>query len=644
MTKLKEKEKIQEYNGSDIQVLDGLEAVRVRPGMYIGSTNERGLHHLLWEIVDNSIDEHLNGHCNLIDVTQHKDGSMSVKDNGRGIPVDIHPKENLPTVRVIFTTLHAGGKFNGNGYKNAGGLHGVGSSVVNALSEWLEVEVARNGKVYLDRYENGGNPVTKLTKKGELPTIKTAKETGSKITFKPDASIFETTLFDDELIAERLKEKAYLNPGLTLTYTNEETGETITFHEEEGIAGFVREITDGSQTLSNILTFEGRVNGIEAKVALQYVSSSNETIISYVNNIPTHDGGTHVTGFKSGLTRLINNYVKELNFAKDTFDGRDIRSGLVAIISMSHPNPQYEGQTKGKLSNTNARGAMEEIVQSDGQKMMDRHIMDIKEIVEHIKKVAKLRIKEDTLKINVDSKEVKLQTNGKLSVCLSKDASKNELFIVEGNSAGGTAKQGRDRHFQAVLPIRGKILNVEKASLEMALKNEEIVSLYSALGCGFGEDFDLSKLKYDKIVILTDADVDGSHIRILLMTLFHRFSPELITQGHIYRGVPPLYKVTFDRRATKNRPNFEYVYSDKELEAMQADGRRKIKSIQRYKGLGEMDAEQLWETTLNPKSRTLERIVVDSKVETSKVTELLMGNKTEPRREFIVKNAHKANI
>lgn len=637
-------EKEVEYNSNAIQILEGLEAVRLRPGMYIGSTNSRGLHHLLWEIVDNSIDEHLSGHCSTIDVIHHKDGAMSVKDNGRGIPVDIHPKQNLPTTRVIFTTLHAGGKFNGGGYGNSGGLHGVGSSVVNALSEWLEVRVSRNGNVYHDRYEKGGHPAVELTEKGELPIIGKASETGTCISFKPDAAVFETTEYDDELIHERLKEKAYLNPGLTLTYTNEATGESLTFHEEEGIVGFVRELNDGSQTLSNIVSFEGRVDGIEAKVALQYVASSNETIISYVNNIPTHDGGTHVTGFKSGLTRLINSYVKELNFAKDTFDGKDIRSGLVAIISMSHPNPQYEGQTKGKLSNTNAKGAMEEIVYSDGQKAMDRHIMDIKEIIEHIKKVAKLRQKEEKLRVNLDSKEVKLQTNGKLSVALSKDASKTELFIVEGNSAGGTAKQGRDRQFQAVLPLRGKILNVEKASLDAALKNQEIVSLYSALGCGYGDDFDISKLKYDKIVILTDADVDGSHIRILLMTLFHRFSPELLTQGHVYRGIPPLYKVTYDRRATKNKPNYEYVYSDRELSELQADGRRKVKSIQRYKGLGEMDAEQLWDTTLDPSKRTLERITIDSKAETSKVTELLMGNKSEPRKDFIVKNAHKANI
>lgn len=637
-------EKEVEYNSNAIQILEGLEAVRLRPGMYIGSTNSRGLHHLLWEIVDNSIDEHLSGHCSTIDVIHHKDGAMSVKDNGRGIPVDIHPKQNLPTTRVIFTTLHAGGKFNGGGYGNSGGLHGVGSSVVNALSEWLEVKVSRNGNVYHDRYEKGGHPAIELTEKGELPIIGKAHETGTCISFKPDAAVFETTKYDDELIHERLKEKAYLNPGLTLTYTNEATGESLTFHEEEGIVGFVRELNDGSQTLSNVVSFEGRVDGIEAKVALQYVASSNETIISYVNNIPTHDGGTHVTGFKSGLTRLINNYVKELNFAKDTFDGKDVRSGLVAIISMSHPNPQYEGQTKGKLSNTNAKSAMEEIVYSDGQKVMDRHIMDIKEIIEHIKKVAKLRQKEEKLRINLDSKEVKLQTNGKLSVALSKDASKAELFIVEGNSAGGTAKQGRDRQFQAVLPLRGKILNVEKASLDAALKNQEIVSLYSALGCGYGDDFDISKLKYGKIVILTDADVDGSHIRILLMTLFHRFSPELLTQGHVYRGIPPLYKVTYDRKATKNKPNYEYVYSDRELSELQADGRRNIKSIQRYKGLGEMDAEQLWDTTLNPSKRTLERITIDSKAETSKVTELLMGNKSEPRKDFIVKNAHKANI
>lgn len=638
------KESTNPYDGSAIQVLEGLEAVRVRPGMYIGNTNTRGLHHLLWEIVDNGIDEHLSGHATVINVIKHKDGSMSVKDNGRGIPADLHPKLNIPTVRVVFTTLHAGGKFNGSGYSLSGGLHGVGSSVVNALSEWVDVEVYRDGAIHHDRYENGGHPVVSLTKDGFLPTIGESNETGTRVHFKPDESIFETVAFDEEVIMERLKEKAYLNPGLTLSYHDEATGRLTVFHEEDGIAGFIKEMNEGSQAISGILTFEGRCNGIEAQVAMQYVQSSNETIISYTNNIPTHDGGTHVTGFKSGLTRLINNYVKELGFAKDTFDGRDIRSGLVAIVSLKHPNPQYEGQTKGKLSNTNAKGAMEEIVYTDGQKVMDRYIMDVKAIMEHIQKVAKLRKKEDSLKIKLDSKEVKLQTNGKLSGCLTKKPSEAELFIVEGNSAGGTAKQGRKRQFQAVLPLRGKILNVEKASMENALKNQEIVSLFSALGCGYGDDFDLSKLKYEKIVILTDADVDGSHIRILLMTLFHRFAPELLTQGHVYRGIPPLYKITFDRRATRTNPNFEYVYTDRELAQVQKDKRKKIKSIQRYKGLGEMDAGQLWETTLNPDTRLLERLTIDSKAETSRVTELLMGNKTEPRREFIVNNAHKANI
>ena len=633
-----------EYNGSSIQVLEGLEAVRVRPGMYIGSTNTRGLHHLLWEVVDNAIDEHLSGYADQIKVNIQKDGSVNVEDNGRGIPVDIHPKQKIPTARVIFTVLHAGGKFNNSGYNISGGLHGVGASVVNALSEWMDVEIYREGKTYIDRFENGGKPVTTLTKEGLLPTKGKTNKTGTRVSFKPDESIFETVEWDEDIIKERLKEKAYLNPGITISFYNEKTNESRVFHEEEGIAGFIKELTEDSETLSSIISFEGRVNGIEAQVSMQYVSSTTETIISYCNNIPTHDGGSHVTGFKTGLTRLINNYVKELNFAKDTFDGKDIRSGLVAIVSLRHPNPQYEGQTKGKLSNTDAKSSMEEIISNDGRKMMDRHVMDLKEIVEHIKKVAKIRLKEDQLKVKLDSKEVKLQTNGKLAMCFSKDPKKNELFIVEGNSAGGTAKQGRDREFQSVLPLRGKVLNVEKSSMEKALKNQEIISLYAALGCGYGEEFNIEKLKYDKIIILTDADVDGSHIRILLMTLFRRFSPELLTQGHVYRGVPPLYKITFDKKATKNNPNFEYAYSDKELKKIQEDGRRTIKSIQRYKGLGEMDADQLWETTLDPHTRILEQITVDSMAETSKVTELLMGSKTEPRREFIVKNAHKANL
>lgn len=634
----------QTYDGSQIQVLEGLEAVRVRPGMYIGNTTEKGLHHLLWELIDNSIDEHLGGHGSLIDVRINKDGSITVIDEGRGIPVDIHPTQHIPAARLVFTVLHAGGKFDGGGYELSGGLHGVGSAVVNALSEYLEVEISRNGKVYTDRYENGGKPVTKLTNTGELPTIGTSKGNGTKVTFKPDATIFETVKWDGELIQERLKEKAFLNEGLTIQYEDTRTGEKQTFHEKDGIAGFIKELNQDKDALSSILTFRGRSNGIEATVSMQYVDSSNETIISYVNNIPTHDGGTHVTGFKSGMTRMINNYVKQLDFAKETFDGKDVRSGLVAIVSLKHPTPQYEGQTKGKLSNSDARSAVDEIIQRDGQRLMDRHIMDLKSIFAHIKKIAKFRKKEEQLRVRLDSKEIKLQTNGKLSACLSRDASKNELFIVEGDSAGGTAKQGRNRHHQAVMPLRGKVLNVEKATMASVLKNAEIVSLFAALGCGYGDEFDITKLKYDKIVILTDADVDGSHIRILLMTLFHRFAPELITQGHLYRGIPPLYKITFDRRATKDNPNFEYVYSDTELKQVQADGRKTIKAIQRYKGLGEMDAEQLWDTTLNPDTRLLEQFTIDSMVEASKVTELLMGSKTEPRREFIIKNAHKAEM
>lgn len=644
MNRLSQTETKENYNAQSIEVLEGLEAVRKRPGMYIGNTNTKGLHHLIWEVLDNSIDEHLSGHGNNIYFTIHKDESITVKDEGRGIPVEIHEKMKMPTVRVVSTILHAGGKFGGGGYKVSGGLHGVGSSVVNALSEFMDIKVSRDGNIYHDRYENGGKPVIALDKKGELPIVGKSNVTGTETRFKPDASIFETLEWDVDLIRTHLREKVFLNSKLTIYFNDERTDETEVFHEEDGIAGFIKELNEDKTTLTNIITFSGISNGIEVDVAFQYTDDHSETIISYCNDIPTHEGGTHVTGIRGGITRLINGYVKELSLAKETFEGKDIRSGFVAVVSIKHPEPQYEGQTKGKLGSSDAKPAVEDVVQREGQKKLDLRIMDLKAIVEHIQMVVKLHKKEENLKVNLQSKEIKLQTNGKLASCLSKDYEKNEIFIVEGDSAGGTAKQGRQRKHQAVMPLRGKILNVEKASMESILNNAEIVSLFSALGCGYGDSFDITKLKYDKVVILTDADVDGSHIRILLLTLFYRFTPELLTKGHIYRGVPPLYKVFFDRKATKAKPNFQYVYSDAELNQLRADGRTTIKSIQRYKGLGEMDAEQLWDTTLDPSTRLLEQITIDSMVESNKITELLMSNKTEPRRNFIVKNAHKANI
>lgn len=632
------------YGASSIEVLDGLEAVRKRPGMYIGNTNTKGLHHLIWEVLDNAIDEHLAGFCTDIYFNIHSDGAITIQDNGRGIPVEVHPKMGIPTERVVLTVLHAGGKFDNSTYALSGGLHGVGSSVVNALSEYLDIEIARDGKVYHDRFEKGGKPVVKLRKGNTLPVIGKSDETGTKIRFKPDATIFETTEWDVDIIKSRLKEKAYLNKDLTIYLEDERTQEKVTFHESDGIVGFIRELNEDKDAVSSILSINGISGNIEVDIAFQYTDGHTESVISYVNDVPTHEGGTHITGMRSGLTRLINGYVKDLNLFKDTFEGKDVRSGLTAIVSVKHPDPQFEGQTKGKLGSSDAKSAVEDVVTRVGQKVMDLRIMELKAILAHIQKIVKLHKKEEALRVNLYSKEVRLQTNGKLANCSSRDAAKNELYIVEGDSAGGTTKQGRDRKHQAVLPLRGKILNVEKASMENIMKNQEIISLFSALGTGYGDNYDGSKLNYDKIIMLTDADVDGSHIRVLLLTLFYRFAPQLLLDGHIYRGVPPLYRIQYDRRATAAKPNFEYVYSDAELQKKMADKRVKIKNIQRYKGLGEMDAEQLWETTMNPETRILERISIDNMMDAHKVTDLLMSSKTEPRRKFIEDNAHKANI
>lgn len=632
----------QTYDGSSITILEGLEAVRVRPGMYIGSTNSKGLHHCVWEIVDNAIDEYLAGYCSEIKVTIHKDGSLSVLDNGRGIPVDIHKQAGIPSARVIFTVLHAGGKFGGGGYKISGGLHGVGASVVNALSEFMDVEIYRDGNIYHDRYENGGKPVEKLTKKNELPIIGQNETTGTKVTFKPDSTIFETVEFKFEVIQRRLQESAYLNKGLKIVLTDERTGESVTLHEENGIEGFIHKLNQDKDTIGPIISFSGISNDIEMDVSFQYTTEFNEQIISYCNNIATIEGGTHVTGYKMGLTRLVNSYVKELNLYKDTLDGRDIRTGLVAVISIKHPNPQYEGQTKTKLGSSDAKTAIDDIVNRDGAHYFDIHIEDVKLIVENAIKSIKLRKAEDRARINLQSKEIRLQTNGKLASCLSRDPKKKELFIVEGDSAGGTAKQGRDRNFQAILPLRGKVLNIEKSSIEKALNNTEITTLFSALGCGFGEQFDISKLEYDKIVILTDADVDGSHIRTLLLTLFYRYAPELLFGGHIYRALPPLYKISLEKK--KGSPDFLHAYSDAERDGIKKKYGNRIKGVQRFKGLGEMSTEQLWDTTLNPDTRRLGRIRIEDAIEADLVTTLLMGSKVEPRREFIIRESKNANI
>lgn len=637
ITLTKDKEK---YDGSSITILEGLEAVRTRPGMYIGSTNTKGLHHCIWEIIDNSIDEHLAGYCSEIKVTIHKEGSLTIEDNGRGIPVDVHEQANIPSSRVIFTTLHAGGKFGDGGYKISGGLHGVGAAVVNALSEFVDIQVSRDGNVYHDRFENGGHPVVKLNKNKELPIIGKSKESGTKVTFKPDCEIFETLDFNFETIKKRLQESAYLNKGLKLVLGDERSGETLTFFEEKGIEGFMHKLNQDKDTIGNVISFSGVSNDIEMDVAFQYTTDYSEQFISYCNNIATIEGGTHVTGFKTGLTRLINSYVKELNLYKDNLDGRDIRMGIVCVLSIKHPDPQYEGQVKSKLGSSDAKVAVEDIISRNGAHHFDVHIEDVKSIVESAIKAIKFRKAEERAKINLQSKEVRLQTNGKLAGCITRDKKKKELYIVEGDSAGGTAKSGRDRQYQAILPLRGKVLNIEKSSIDKALKNEEITTLFSALGCGFGDQFDISKLEYNKIIIMTDADVDGSHIRTLLLTLFYRYAPELITGGHIYRALPPLYKIDLEKK--KGTPPFIYAYSDAERDAVRK--KHKVKGMQRFKGLGEMSTNQLWDTTLNPESRQLGKIEIENAAEADLVTTLLMGSKVEPRRKFIIEESANANI
>ena len=638
-----------EYSGSDIVILEGLEAVRKRPGMYIGSTGTRGLHHMIWEILDNGIDEHLAGFCDELHLTLLKDGGVVVEDNGRGVPVDIHPAKKIPTARVVYTVLHAGGKFNSDVYKVSGGLHGVGASVVNALSKSMKVEIRREGKIYQDEYRDGGHPVTKL-EKGMLPTVGTCMKsnTGTKVTFYPDDTIFETVEFKPETIRKKLKEIAYLNKNLKIIVKDEHTGEEKVYLEEFGIQSYIRYINRDAAVLhDDVIYIEGKSGDIEVEVAFQYTQNYSEQINAYCNRINVADGGTLVTGFKTALTRIMNQYARELNFLKnneDNFDGKDIRNGLVAIVSIKHPDPQFESQTKNKLGNTDAKNAVDEVFNMEVQRYFDKNVEVLRRILENVHKSFKARTASDKARKTVMKQLLDVDTKSKLAACSSKKAEDCEIYIVEGDSAGGTVKTARNRRTQAVLPLRGKILNVEKAPLEKILVNNEIKTMIAAFGCGIGENFDISKLRYDKIIILTDADVDGEHISTLLLTFFYRFMPELIYQGKVYRGLPPLYRVSYEEAKGKKKQKVsEYLFNDFELEKFRKKG-KKILELQRYKGLGEMDDTQLWETTLDPDSRILAQVSISDTVEADEVTDMLMGSNVPPRRQFIMEEAKYANL
>ncbi|MGN8800055.1 DNA gyrase/topoisomerase IV subunit B [Candidatus Merdisoma sp. HCP28S3_D10] len=632
------------YDAGSISVLEGLEAVRKRPGMYIGSVSRKGLNHLIYEIVDNSVDEHLAGFCSKISVFLEKDGSCTVSDNGRGIPVDMHAK-GVSAERLVFTTLHAGGKFDDSVYKTSGGLHGVGSSVVNALSTYLDIEVSRDGYVHHDRYERG-IPVVEL-ENGLLPRLRRTRETGTKINFLPDPEIFEKTRFQAEEVKSRLHETAYLNPELTILFEDRrgEEVERIEYHEENGIIGFVEDLNKKKETVHEVIYFKGESEGILVEGAIQYVNEFHENVLGFCNNIYNAEGGTHLTGFKTIFTTIINNYARELGILKEkdsNFTGADVRNGMTAVISIKHPAPRFEGQTKTKLDNQDASRATAKVTGDELVRYFDRNLETLKNIIGCAEKAAKIRKTEERAKTNLLTKQkYSFDSNGKLANCESRDASKCEIFIVEGDSAGGSAKTARNRNFQAILPIRGKILNVEKASIDKVLANAEIKTMINAFGCGFsegyGNDFDISKLRYDKIIIMADADVDGAHISTLLLTLFYRFMPELIYEGHIYIAMPPLYK------AMPAKGQEEYLYDDKALENYRKRHKGSF-TLQRYKGLGEMDAEQLWETTLNPETRILKRIEIEDARMASSVTEMLMGTEVPPRRAFIYEHARDAEL
>lgn len=627
------------YDASDIQVLEGLEAVRKRPGMYIGTTDVKGLHHLVWEIVDNSIDEALAGYCKNIEVIVNKDNSITVKDDGRGIPVDIHPKTGLSTVETVYTVLHAGGKFGGGGYKVSGGLHGVGASVVNALSSWVEVKVFKNGKIYFIRFEKGGHTVEKLHEIGDCEP----NRTGTTVTFKPDPEIFDTTIYDYETLKVRIRELAFLNRGLRITLRDDRDEEDTTgdtFLYEGGISEYVKFINQNKTPIhDDIIHLEGQDSGVFFEVALQYNDGYSDNIYSFVNNINTHDGGTHEEGVRRALTRVINNYARKANLLKDkdeSLTGDDVKEGLTMIISCKHPNPQFEGQTKGRLGNSEVRKLADNVFSEGFEKFLLENPADAKIIVE--KAMLACRARNAAKKAREITRKTDLAvTNffGKLCDCKSKDPNECEIFIVEGDSAGGSAKKSRDSLRQAILPLRGKILNVEKNRLDRALNNEEIRSIITAFGTGIGDEFNLDKLRYNKIIIMTDADVDGAHIRILLLTLFYRFFRPIVEAGHVYAAQPPLFRIRYGKTR-------KYVLDEKErdayLNSLPENIRNRVE-ITRMKGLGEMDPEELNETTMDIEKRTLRKIVVEDCMMADEIFSKLMGDEVEPRRTFIEENA-----
>ena len=613
-----------EYSVDKIKVLEGLEAVRKRPAMYIGSTDEKGLHHLVEEVVDNSVDEALAGYCSRIEVVINEDGSVTINDNGRGIPVEIHKEYGISGVEVVMTKLHAGGKFDKGAYKVAGGLHGVGVSVVNALSQWMEVEVRRNGKIFRQRYEKG-KPVTKLE------VVGIAKDTGTKVTFYPDPEIFGSKQFDYYVIRKRLQELAFLNKGLEIKFVDKRLGKEDVFKYDGGIAEFVAYINRNKTPLHDVIYFEGERDGVKVEVAMQYTDGYVENVYTFVNNINTREGGTHLSGFKSALTRALNEYGRKNIFkGEENLSGEDVREGLTAIISCKVPNPQFEGQTKTKLGNSEVKGIVENIVYDSLSEYLEENPNVARKIIEKALQAAKAREAARKARELIRKKSYidSLSLPGKLADCTSNEPEKCELFIVEGDSAGGSAKQGRNRKYQAILPIKGKILNVEKASFDKLLENNEIKAIISSIGTGIGDEFDIRKANYHKIIIMTDADVDGAHIRTLLLTFFFRYMRPLIENGYIYIAQPPLYRIK------KGKKEY-YAYSEEEMRRIAGDGA----TIQRYKGLGEMNPEQLWETTMNPEKRILKRVEIEDAIEADELFTILMGKNVEERRKFIQKHA-----